>query len=121
MPTNDGSNKQGRGAYKIGDPPPADTGGVSDTSPDEGVGPPGGVNKRRGPYRTADVATRNRDAEILRDPQVAAFVEALKRIGDPQQRALVVWLVREFARQKKSLEPVVESGTPARGRAGAKS
>lgn len=100
MPTNDGS-KQGRGAYKIGDPLPADTGGVSDTSPDEGVGPPGSVGKRRGPYRTGDVSTGNRDADILRDPQVAAFAEAFKRIRDPQQRALVEGLVRDFARQKK--------------------
>jgi hypothetical protein len=98
MPTDDGS-KHGRGAYTTGDPRPADT-GASDTSPNEGVGPPGSVGKRRGPYRTADVSTGNRDADILRDPQVAAFVEALNRLRDPQQRALVEALVSEFARQK---------------------
>jgi hypothetical protein len=98
MPTNDGS-KQGRGAYKIGDPLSADTGGASDTSPDEGVGPPGSAGKRRGPYRTSDLSTGNSDADILRDPQVAAFVEALTRLRDPQQRALLEGLVRDLARQ----------------------
>ena len=99
MPTDDG-NKHRRGTYKVGDPLPADTGGASDTSPDEGAGPRGGTGKRRGPYRTGDVSTGNSDADILRDPQVAAFVEALMRLRDPQQKALVEGLVREFARQK---------------------
>jgi hypothetical protein len=59
----------------------------------------------RGPYRIGDVSTGDRNADILRDPQVAAFAEALTRIRDPQRRALVEYLVREFARQKKAREP----------------
>lgn len=59
----------------------------------------------RGPYRIGDVSTGDRNADILRDPQVAAFAEALTRIRDPQRRALVEYLVREFARQKKAGEP----------------
>ena len=59
----------------------------------------------RGPYRVGDVSTGDRNADILRDPQVAAFAEALARIRDPQRRALVEWLVRELSRQKKAGEP----------------
>jgi hypothetical protein len=121
MPTSDGSRKLARGAWKTGDPPPADTGGASDTSPGEDGGPPGGVNKGRGPYRIAEVPMRDRDAEILGDPQAAAFAEALKRIGDPEQRALVAWLVQEFARQRKNSGPAAKSDTPTRERAGSKS
>ncbi len=119
MPTDDG-NKPGRGAYTTGDPRPADT-GASDTSPNEGVGPPGGVGKRRGPYRTGDVSTGNRDADILRDPQVAAFVAALESIADLEQRALVKWLVHELARQKETSELEIESGARIGERAGFKS
>jgi hypothetical protein len=105
MPTNDGG-KHGRGAYKIGDPLPADTAGEPDTSPDEGVGPPDGVGKRRGPYRTGDLSTGKSDADILRDPQVAAFVEALTRLRDPQQRALLEELVRDLTRQSGTIKRV---------------
>ena len=55
----------------------------------------------RGPYRIGDVSTGDRNADLLRDPQVAAFAEALSRIRDPHRRALVEWLIRELSRQKK--------------------
>jgi hypothetical protein len=59
----------------------------------------------RGPYRIGDVSTGDRNADLLRDPQVAAFAEALTRIRDPQRRALVEYLVREFARRKMTGGP----------------
>ncbi len=55
----------------------------------------------RGPYRIGDISTGNRNADLLRDPEAAAFAEALSRIREPQHRALIEWLIREFARQKK--------------------
>lgn len=55
----------------------------------------------RGPYRIGDVSTGNRDADLLRDPQVAAFADALGRIKNPRHRAAVESLVRELAREKK--------------------
>jgi hypothetical protein len=56
----------------------------------------------RGPYRIGDVSTGNRNADLLRDPQVAAFADALGRIKDPRHRAAVEDLVRELAREKNT-------------------
>ena len=55
---------------------------------------------KRGPYR-AEGALTNRDAELLRDPEVAAFAAAFRDISDPKKRACVEWLVRELARENK--------------------
>ena len=57
----------------------------------------------RGPYRIGDVSTGNKDADLLRDPQVAAFAAAVAQIKDPRSRAIVEWLVRELARS--SIKP----------------
>lgn len=55
----------------------------------------------RGAYRIGVTAADLR-AELLRDPEVAAFAEALARIEDPAQRACVEWLVRELARDERN-------------------
>jgi hypothetical protein len=60
-----------------------------------------GGQKHRGPYNIGAVSTGNRNADLLRDPEVAAFVDALSRVRNPHRRALVEWLVRELSRQKK--------------------
>ena len=57
----------------------------------------------RGPYRIGDVTTGNRNADLLRDPQVAAFANAFGRIKDPRYRAVVEDLIHELA-PKKGLE-----------------
>jgi hypothetical protein len=59
----------------------------------------------RGPYNVADVSTGDRNADLLRDPEVAAFAAALKRIRDPHKRALVEWLVNELSRRQKAQGP----------------
>jgi hypothetical protein len=56
----------------------------------------------RGPYRIGDVSTGNRNADLLRDPQVAAFAYAFGRIKDPRHRAAVEDLVRELASEKNT-------------------
>jgi hypothetical protein len=48
-------------------------------------------------------------------------VAALKSIADSEQRALVKWLVHEFARQKETSELEIENGARIRERAGSKS
>lgn len=58
--------------------------------------------RHRGPYRIGDISTGDRNADLLRDPQVAAFADALKRIRDPQKRALVAWLIGEFAKKAET-------------------
>jgi hypothetical protein len=58
--------------------------------------------RQRGPYRVGDVSTGSRDIDILRDPQAAAFAQALAQIKDPRQRAHIAWLVRELARCKQA-------------------
>jgi hypothetical protein len=55
---------------------------------------------KRGPYRV-EGASADRDAELLRDPEVAAFAAAFREISDPKKRACVEWLVRELARETK--------------------
>lgn len=55
----------------------------------------------RGPYRIGDVSTGNRNADLLRDPQVAAFANAFGRIKDPRYRAVVEDLIHELAREKR--------------------
>lgn len=55
----------------------------------------------RGAYRVGMTAADVR-AELLRDPDVAAFAEALAQIDDPVQRACVEWLVRELARDERN-------------------
>lgn len=57
--------------------------------------------KGRGAYRIDTAPSGDRRAELLRDPQVAAFVDAFNRIDDPRHRACVAWLIIELAQQKK--------------------
>lgn len=56
----------------------------------------------RGPYRIGNVSTGNRNADLLRDPQAAAFANAFERIKNPKYRAVVEDLVRELAREKNT-------------------
>ncbi len=53
---------------------------------------------RRGAYRIGDTS---RDRELLRDPQVAAFAQALERIDDPKKLECLRWLVLELARAEE--------------------
>lgn len=55
----------------------------------------------RGAYRVGMTAADLR-AELLRDPEVAAFAEALAQIADPAQRACIEWLVQELARDERN-------------------
>ncbi|MBP6013267.1 MAG: hypothetical protein KBA31_13660 [Alphaproteobacteria bacterium] len=57
--------------------------------------------KGRGAYRIDTAPTGDRRTELLRDPQVAAFVEAFNSIDDPRHRACIAWLILELAQQKK--------------------
>jgi hypothetical protein len=67
------------------------------------------AHRQRGPYRIGEVT---RDQELLRDPEVSAFAQAVVRIEDPRARAHLAWLVHELARTKKRAEPQV--GTTGR-------
>jgi hypothetical protein len=60
------------------------------------------AHRQRGPYRISEVT---RDQELLRDPEVAAFSQAVARIKDPRARAHLAWLVHALARAKKRAEP----------------
>jgi hypothetical protein len=63
--------------------------------------PPTEDKRKRGAYRVGLSPTSARN-ELLRDPQVAAFAEALAKIDDPMQRACIEWLVRELARDARN-------------------
>lgn len=80
-----------------GEPGPSDASDTSGVKPEDS--PSVVERKPRGPYRTADVSTGSRDGDLLRDPQVAAFLDALNRIRDPHLRAIVTELLRDLAQQ----------------------
>lgn len=56
---------------------------------------PAAPARSRGPYKISD-------EEVLNDPQVAAFKNALRQIADPKKRASLEWLVYELARCKSN-------------------
>ena len=56
--------------------------------------PAPGPQKLRGAYRVSD-------EDMRKDPQVQAFLMALRRIVDPQKRQGLEWLVYELARTKR--------------------
>ncbi len=88
-------------AHRHGEP--TDNHGTSGSEPEEPVGGSGVVERRpRGPYRIADASTGSREGDLLRDPQVAAFLDALRRIRDPQRRAIVMELLRDLAQQRNA-------------------
>ena len=51
----------------------------------------------RGPYG-AD--TQALERELMRDPDVAEFADAFRRISSPEKRACIEWLVLELSRQR---------------------
>ena len=57
---------------------------------------------KRGPYKSQAVLQEEsrRQAEMLTDPDVVAFAEALAKITDPKKRAHIAWLVEEFSRRR---------------------
>ena len=66
---------------------------------------PGNDDKlnKRGPYKSRAVLREQarRQADLLADPEVAAFADALRRISDPKKRACLEWLVIELSRDKR--------------------
>lgn len=100
-------------AQRRGEPEPSDGNETSGVKPE--ALPTLAERKPRGPYRIADVSTGSRDGDLLRDPQVAAFLDALNRIRDPQIRAIVTDLLRDLSQQRTAgSDSGVDDGLPGR-------
>jgi hypothetical protein len=57
---------------------------------------------KRGPYKSQTVLREEdrRQAEMLADPDVVAFAEAIAKITDPKTRAHIAWLVEDLSRHR---------------------
>ena len=57
---------------------------------------------KRGPYKSQALLREElrREAEMLGDPDVVAFAEAIAKITDPRKRAHIAWLVEELSRSR---------------------